>query len=148
MPRIPKIIRRPVGNPLKPIDWNIVEAKVIGGSNGVQIAGAIGIHPDTLYQRCELKFGMNWSAYFMQKRAKGEDALHQSQFKKALNGNPTMLIWLGKQRLGQKETQEQTYDEAAYSHFAALMKQFAESQSKAIQDLKIEDINIKDETKS
>lgn len=34
-------------------------------------------------------------------------SLRRSQYKKALNGDTTMLIWLGKVYLGQKETVSQ-----------------------------------------
>ena len=34
----------------------------------------------------------------------GRMSLRRAQMKKALSGNPTMLIWLGKQLLGQRDT--------------------------------------------
>ena len=36
-------------------------------------------------------------------RAKGLGSLRSAQFKAALEGNPTMLIWMGKQLLGQTD---------------------------------------------
>jgi hypothetical protein len=36
----------------------------------------------------------------------GRASLRSAQFKAALAGNPTMLIWMGKQLLGQKDKQE------------------------------------------
>ena len=39
-------------------------------------------------------------------RETGRARLRDAQLKAALNGNPTMLIWLGKQLLGQKDSIE------------------------------------------
>ena len=36
----------------------------------------------------------------------GKRSLRHAQFKAALNGNPTMMIWLGKQYLGQRDSVE------------------------------------------
>jgi hypothetical protein len=36
-------------------------------------------------------------------QSEGLASLRRAQFKKAIDGNPTMLIWLGKQYLGQKD---------------------------------------------
>ena len=38
-----------------------------------------------------------------QSRDRGLLSLRRAQIRAALDGNPTMLIWLGKQMLGQKE---------------------------------------------
>lgn len=37
-------------------------------------------------------------------KAEGKLALHEAQMKAAKRGNPTMLIWMGKAHLNQKET--------------------------------------------
>lgn len=38
----------------------------------------------------------------------GKSSLRRAQFKAALGGNATMLVWLGKQLLGQKDKHEHT----------------------------------------
>ena len=38
-------------------------------------------------------------------RARGRSSLKRKQFEAAMVGDKTMLVWLGKVRLGQKETQ-------------------------------------------
>lgn len=40
---------------------------------------------------------------FERGKANGRISLRQAQFKSALGGNPTMLIWMGKQLLNQKD---------------------------------------------
>lgn len=85
------------------IDWDEVDKKLVGGSNGVQIASSMGFSLDTLYDRVKTEKGLTFSNYAAKKRAKGDLNLHMIQYAKAMQGNVTMLIWLGKQRLGQKE---------------------------------------------
>lgn len=93
----------------KVIDWEKVDNMLISGSNGVQVAASIGIHPDTLYDRCVLDHKVAFSAYAQEKRSKGDTLLHAAQFQKAIKEkNPTMLIWLGKQRLNQRENHDQS----------------------------------------
>ena len=90
----------------KDIDWEKVENLLIGGANGTQVAASLGICPDTLYLRCKAVFKMDFSAYLQQKKEKGNTMLHVAQFKAAKDGNVPMLIWLGKQRLGQSDKTE------------------------------------------
>jgi len=94
---------RPTGRPQKPIDWDLVEKAIGAGCEGVEIAAHLGIHPNTLYERTVAEHGITFSEYLSTKREKGESILRMKQFQVAMNGNVTMLIWLGKQRLGQKE---------------------------------------------
>ena len=44
-----------------------------------------------------------WKSAWQRGRAKGNIALRQAQWRAALAGNTTMLIWLGKQYLGQTD---------------------------------------------
>lgn len=57
----------------------------------------------------EFPQGMKWSDYFEEHSCGGKATLRRAQMALALGGNPTMLIWLGKQFLGQK-------DEQSYNH--------------------------------
>ena len=49
---------------------------------------------------------MKFAEYFEQKRGKGKIALRRKQYDVAMSGNVTMLLWLGKQYLGQSDKQE------------------------------------------
>lgn len=42
-------------------------------------------------------------------QAKGRVSLRRAQFAKALSGHPTMLVWMGKQILGQRDTLDHTH---------------------------------------
>lgn len=56
-------------------------------------------------------------------RAKGRTSLRRAQFAAALKGNATMLVWMGKQLLGQKDivTNEHTGDITIISQPKALL---------------------------
>lgn len=85
------------------IDWKKVDNALIAGANGVQVAALFGIHPDTLYIRCKEVHKMDFSAYLSEKREKGNSLLLAKQYDLAMKGDRGMLIWLGKNRLGQSE---------------------------------------------
>lgn len=53
----------------------------------------------------------NFSSYLTKARAQLNQRLRQAQLRVALEGNPTMLIWLGKQMLGQSENPYKTDDD-------------------------------------
>lgn len=92
-----------VGRPKAKIEWKKVDQLLKAGCTGASIAEMIGIHPDTLYERCKEEHKTNFSDYSQQKRAVGLDMLKAKQFDIAMKGNQTMLIWLGKQYLDQKD---------------------------------------------
>lgn len=85
-----------------------------------------------------------------QKRAKGESILRAHQYAKALGltdkGDNTLLIWLGKQRLEQRENIEKKQTEAEKEKLdkAAALLDYLQSKS----DLNIADSNIINADKS
>jgi len=86
-----------------------------------------GIHPDTFYKRVEQEKGVGFSAYLQQMHSKGEALLRAQQYVKALGlsdkGDNTLLIWLGKTRLKQKEHEDQVIAKEVEAKFDQLMKQ-------------------------
>jgi len=102
----PKAHRVPVDKPKNkhiPIDWEEVDKYLVAGCNGMQISAVIGCYSDTLYRRCVDEKGVLFAEYAAEKRQKGNSMLHAKQFQQAMKGDRGMLIWLGKQRLGQRE---------------------------------------------
>ncbi len=95
--------RKTAGRPKAIIDWREVGKMLEAGCTAVGIAETIGIDVDTLYNRCKDDNKMDFSTFRQQKKAKGEDMLREVQFNEALAGNTSMLIWLGKNRLGQSD---------------------------------------------
>ena len=84
------------------INWGQVEKLAMLQCTEKEIASFCGISVDTLRRRKEFcllhKKGME----------EGRMSLRRLQWKKAQDGNTTMLIWLGKQYLGQSDKQELT----------------------------------------
>lgn len=93
----------PGGRPLIPIDWKKVDQLLMAGCLGTEIAAFFAMVPNTFYERVENEYGMKFTQFRQEKLAKGDALLRAKQYEKALAGDNTNLIWLGKQRLGQRE---------------------------------------------
>lgn len=88
------------------LDWKLIDLWLEAGASGLEIASRLGIHENTLYRRCKEEKKVDFVEYKAQKRASGDLLLKVAQYKAAVNGNITMQIFLGKQRLGQSDRQE------------------------------------------
>lgn len=108
MPKQPAKTKRSTGRPKADIDWTYVGKMCEAGGSGVGIAATLGIDEGTLRKRCETDNKCTFSEFSQQKKAKGDELLKSKQFQVAMTGDKTMLIWLGKQRLDQREKQEIT----------------------------------------
>jgi len=76
------------------------------GCKGTEVAAVLGISRDTLYRACQREHKVDFADYKALKRASGDRLLRVKQFEIAMTGDKTMLVWLGKQRLGQSEKNE------------------------------------------
>jgi hypothetical protein len=93
-----------MGRPKAHIDWGEVGRLLQAGCDGVQCAAYFGIDENTLYNRSKDDNNISFSDFLRQNRMKGDALLYAKQFECALKDKDRgMLIWLGKQRLGQKE---------------------------------------------
>lgn len=72
-----------------------------------EIANWFDMTDDTLNARCKETYGKCFSDTYKKYSDTGKMSLRRKQVQIALNGNVTMLIWLGKQMLGQSDKQEQ-----------------------------------------
>ncbi len=95
--------KRGAGRPKVEINWEQVGKMLEAGATTEGIAATLGCDRDTLYIRCKGDLKLDFSALRQQKLAKGDELLRTKQFQIAMSGDKTMLIWLGKQRLGQAE---------------------------------------------
>ena len=68
-----------------------------------EISACFGFSEDTLERACKRELGKTFAEAFDQKRQKGHTSLRHKQYELAVAGDKTMLIWLGKQWLGQTE---------------------------------------------
>ncbi len=95
------------GPPLTVINWKKVDSLCKKQNTGEEIASKIDVDYDTLQTACKREKGMKFSEYFLLKRKAGNVSLRKRQWMLAMEGNPTMLIWLGKQYLGQADKIEE-----------------------------------------
>ena len=95
------------GRPKKYVDWDQVDKLCALHCTGVEQAGILDMHYDTLDARCREEKGMSFSEYFKQKSASGKMSLRRRQFTSAMDGNTTMLVWLGKNWLGQSDSSDE-----------------------------------------
>lgn len=98
-------MKKKTGRPLHPVDPKVVEGMAVVGATNVEIGDFVGCDGDTI--------GLRFSDILTKARSGMRLRLRQAQFKAATGGNATMLIWLGKQMLGQKDQQELTGKDGA-----------------------------------
>jgi len=96
--------RRGRGRPRVEVNPNTVERLAAILCTVQEIAAVCGCSKDTLER--------NFAAVIKRGREAGKASLRRAQWKAAQKGNPTMLIWLGKQYLGQRDRPELTGPDA------------------------------------
>jgi hypothetical protein len=105
--------------PLKKVDPKLVQDLAALGCKTTEIASVTGVSVDTLDRR------------FADEMAKGRDNLRVSlrrwQLEAAKKGNVTMLIWLGKQLLGQSDKIEQLTEVAAAPGFKLVVEDYTKA---------------------
>ena len=99
------------GRPQFPIDWETVDGMCAIQCTGVEIAGVLGCSYNTLVRAVKREKELTFEDYFAQKSVEGKVSLRRKQYDTALEGNTTMLIWLGKQWLGQADRIESSITE-------------------------------------
>lgn len=135
-PRTPKEKENSVKREKKrqgtPIHWKEVEHWLELGGTGVQVAEAIGINEQTLYRRCTEDLNMSFAELRAKSRSRGDLKLLDTQHVVAHEKNANMLIWLGKNRLGQRDTpQEVEVSKETMENFKAIAGQLKSLQEKA-----------------
>lgn len=127
-----KEVKRPTGRPRAEIDWKVVDDWLECGCTGTEVAARLGICADALYNRVEEEFKTTFSAYSQQKKQSGEILLKKAQFDKAIGrteiGDNTLLIWLGKVRLDQRETAIISVAPEIEKNYVSIMQDLAEMQ--------------------
>ncbi len=91
------------GRPRIEIDWALVERLCGIQCTHEEIASAVNISVDTLERRCKEAHGIDFAGWSKEKRGNGRIILRRLQFQAAQKGSIPMLIWLGKQYLGQRD---------------------------------------------
>lgn len=113
------------GRPKIAIDQKIFEKLCAIQCTEVEICSCFDCCEDTLNKWCKENYkdengkSMTFSEVFAVKRQKGRASLRRAQFQLAEKGNATMLIWLGRNYLGQKDVPDESVDtEDAAAFFA------------------------------
>lgn len=101
MPRKKQKAQR--GRPRLELDWEILDKLCGIQATKKEIASWFDCDEDTINNHCKREKKCLFSVYYKQKAEKGKISLRRAQVQKALTGNPAMLIWLGKQYLGQTD---------------------------------------------
>ena len=103
MPAKPKP-KSKAGRPPTPIDYDQVQRLAQIQCTEYEIAALIDMSDDGFRRR---KLSDNELVGALKKGYEnGKASLRRLQYKGAESGNPTMLIWLGKQYLGQRDKQD------------------------------------------
>lgn len=91
--------------------WDQLNSLIVFGSE-VFCAEKLGLNIDTLAARIKEKYGCSFSEYKNKRREPLKINLLKKQYDVAMSGNVSMLIWLGKQYLGQSDKIEsqETYE--------------------------------------
>jgi len=97
-----------MGRPSKieKIDWEEFDNLCSFQCTEEEIASWYGVGIETIKRAVKQKKGMTFEQYFSQKRKKGLLSLRRRQMQMALAGDKTLMIWLGKQYLSQKDRSE------------------------------------------
>lgn len=104
------------------IEWTDKEYRTFEGLCGIQatieeIENVLNIDHKTINRLCKEHYtdsngkSMNFSQVYKKYSSTGKMSLRRKQYEVANAGNVSMLIWLGKQYLGQKEQQETSFAE-------------------------------------
>ena len=118
------------------IDWEEVKRMLRAGCTQTEVACAIGISPGTLKAKTQATHGVPLSYYAQEHRKRGEAYLRVHQYEKAMgvtkDGDNTLLIWLGKVRLLQKEpTEKKEVSPELLNGFQGLMNEITKMQEKS-----------------
>lgn len=92
-----------VGAPKSVIDEKKFEEMAANDFTMEECAAEMGVCVDTLYAR--------FSEPLKKGRLRGNGSIKRQLFKKAMNGDTAMLIWLGKVRLKYKEPEKEEQSE-------------------------------------
>jgi hypothetical protein len=87
-----------MARPRKEIDEDKLRQLASLGLSNAEIAAVLDCSPDTIER--------NYADVLEEGRHRRNASLRRKQYEIAMQGHPTMLIWLGKQFLGQSDKQE------------------------------------------
>ena len=102
--------------------WKQIENMASIHCTQEEICGVMSVDHKTFTRMLKEHYNLDFSQFFKKYSASGKMSLRRAQFKAAVDkGNTAMLIWLGKQYLGQRDVviedgQEGSVIELAYAN--------------------------------
>lgn len=100
-----------MGRPRKEFDYKLLENLCSIQCTLTEVCDIMDVSDTLLTQRCKEHYGLTFKGVYNKYSSNGKASLRRAQFKYALKGNHQLLIWLGKQELGQTDKQEITHRE-------------------------------------
>jgi hypothetical protein len=97
-----------MARPKKEINWDIVEKRMEAGNSAKKIAKHLRIDINTFYDRFKKEYNCCFADFADGITECGIGDIEFTQHMKALQGNVTMLMYLGKVKCGQKEPEQST----------------------------------------
>ena len=89
--------------------WDQLDALIIWASQEY-CCEKLGVNTDTLTRKIKEAHGMGFAEYKRKRQEPMRINLLKKQYDVAMSGNVSMLIWLGKQHLGQSDKAENAID--------------------------------------
>lgn len=102
--------REGAGPKPKIINWKTVKNLCHILATKAEICAILEIDEKTLTGAILREHGATWEQFFSRHSSMGKTSLRRQQYRLAMKGNATMLIWLGKQALDQKDRAELGFD--------------------------------------
>jgi len=99
-----------MARPKKEIDKEIFQSLCEIQCTKSEICNVLHCDEKTLTRWCKEIYGQGFSEVYKKESEAGKMSLRRMQWEAAEKGNTTMLVWLGKQYLGQKDKQELSGD--------------------------------------
>ena len=94
------------GRPRKEIDIDQLRNMVRIQCTAEECADVLDVDADTIGARLKEAGYRGFSDFYKRYSGEGMASLRRAQWKAAQDGNPTMLVWLGKQMLGQRDKRD------------------------------------------
>lgn len=107
----------PRGRPKKEISWPTLEELCKIQCTEKEIADVLGVCVETLSRAVKAEKKMTFAEYYALASEGGKTSIRRMQYKLAMEGDRTMLIFLGKNYLGQSDNPQRAgLDKEKFRH--------------------------------
>jgi hypothetical protein len=116
------------GRPKIQINWEEFDKLCSIHCTQLELAAWFKCTVDTIENTVKREKGMIFSEYYAQKSSPGKISLRRKQWELALKGDKTMIIWLGKQHLGQADKAESKNEHSGDASLTMVLKDYTTKQ--------------------